>query len=111
MRSINRSPGICSRVKAGTTQFRVVNVNKEERKLGLSMKLTPRAHTQQSAGNQSRSNSGSGGEGRREYREPREDRNATAKHGAAKTKSVLQLEIEKHARRQQDNDDTDTNNE
>jgi len=92
-------------------QFRVVNVNKEERKLGLSMKLTPRAHTQQSAGNQSRSNSGSGGEGRREYREPREDRNATAKHGAAKTKSVLQLEIEKHARRQQDNDDTDTNNE
>jgi small subunit ribosomal protein S1 len=105
-----------------TAQFRVINVNQEERKLGLSLKLEPKEKEAKP----------------REIREPRENRESrepreksvsasesprpkqaapkgkretasryetttTATNGS-KPKSMLQLELEKHAARQQGED-------
>lgn len=81
-------------------QFRVINVNKEERKLGLSMKLTPRSGGSQQSAHHGQSRGG-GHESRRE------ERSGTTRTTTAKPKSMLQLELEKHTRRQQTgNDDT-----
>ena len=78
-------------------QFRVLNVNKEERKLGLSLKLeaTPK-----------RERSENRGEGRSARSEaPKKEKSAAPQAPAApKAKSLFQLELEKHAAKSQDND-------
>lgn len=82
-------------------QFRVLNVNKEERKLGLSLKLEA---------SPKRERTESRGENRSEGRAPRTDapkkEKSVAPQAAAapKTKSLFQLELEKHTAKSQDND-------
>lgn len=82
-------------------QFRVLNVNKEERKLGLSLKLEPSARRERSE----RSDRGERGESRAPRSEaPRRERAAAPAATAPKTKSMFQLELEKHAAKKNDSD-------
>jgi small subunit ribosomal protein S1 len=80
-------------------QFRVLNVNKEERKLGLSLKLEASPKRERTDRSESRSP-------RTERSEaPRKEKSAatTTASTAPKTKSLFQLELEKHAAKSQDN--------
>lgn len=75
-------------------QFRVLNVNKDERKLGLSLKLE--------------------GSPKRERSESKAQRSEAAPKrekapAAPKAKSMFQLELEKHAARQENNDESEDN--
>jgi small subunit ribosomal protein S1 len=80
-------------------QFKVLNVNKSERKLGLSLKLksTGREEYKESAKSQGRKEEAKAG--RTKERSSYKD-TATA----PKTKSTLQLELERHAARQKENE-------
>jgi small subunit ribosomal protein S1 len=92
-------------------QFRVINVNKEERKLGLSMKLSPKAPSS----NRAERGEGSRSEGRQHSGEDRGERGDRGDRSSSKTsspikqKSLLQLELEKHVRKQQEENDNDNN--
>lgn len=81
-------------------QFKVINVNKNDRKLGLSLKTqsTPRVKEAKEPRAESA------------HAEPRVKREKPAQHQQAQTpkaKSMLQLELEKHAARKQESNDNE----
>ena len=87
-------------------EFRVINVNKNDRKLGLSLKLKPSAPDDHKEAKSYQ---------RKEDERPArtKERHSNVKEVAAqKNKSMLQLELERHAARQKDdNDDSSSTNE
>jgi small subunit ribosomal protein S1 len=95
-----------------TTQFRVINVNQEERKLGLSLKLEPKERESKP---RERAASSEGQQQQPRAKQPaskgkRGDVSARYENNAStgpKPKSLLQLELEKHAARQQNDDKTE----
>ena len=82
-------------VKVGEKhKFRVLNLNKEERKLGLSMKLEPKESPKKAKGRP------------QEKRAPKETRKPKVAPSSKQTKpkSALQIALEEHAARQNDDD-------
>jgi small subunit ribosomal protein S1 len=95
-----------------TAQFRVINVNKEERKLGLSLKskeaseAAAKAETEKREKHKAERTERTKSQPReqrepREHREPRESRSSeqAQQSSAPKTKNAFQLELEKYAER------------
>jgi small subunit ribosomal protein S1 len=82
-------------------QFRVLNVNKEERKLGLSLKLEASPKRDRS---ESRSPRTERPERSDRSEAPKKEKSVAPAAAAPKTKSLFQLELEKHAAKSQDND-------
>jgi small subunit ribosomal protein S1 len=83
------------------TQFRVLNVNKNDRKLGLSLKLTPSPRKE--AAPRSESSGSDNARAPKKDRPVRQQQQApSAQPAAPKTKSMFQLELEKHAARQKE---------
>lgn len=83
-----------------TAQFRVINVNKVDRKLGLSLKLQPSAKDEQRK--EARSTARKETSSARTQASPRREKVAREVSTESKTKSALQLELEKHAARTKD---------
>lgn len=81
-------------------QFKVIKVNKDEHKLGLSLKIDEdkEKETVQKKGSESKSTSSKS----KTTKVKRSEENNTALN---KPKSLLQIELEKHAARQKGNDD------
>lgn len=81
-------------------QFRVINVNKADRKLGLSLKLQPSAKDE-------KKESAKAASAKKEDRPAKKERANVSKEmpTEAKHKSMLQLELEKHAARRKPSDD------
>ncbi len=77
-----------------TAQFRVLNVSKADRKLGLSLKLTPTPKEEKAVK----------GEEQKEARAPKKEKRPEqpASASAAKAKSQFQLALEQHAARKND---------
>ncbi|MFC1842338.1 30S ribosomal protein S1 [Candidatus Dependentiae bacterium] len=78
-------------------QFRVINLNKDERKLGLSLKLQPTvrqapAFAKTTAGKPSKKK-----EGREHKKAPRTQRPHVTHKPSSKPKSALQIALEEHA--------------
>lgn len=81
-----------------TAQFRVINVNKADRKLGLSLKLQPSARDEKKESMKSAA--------KKEDRGPRKEK--VTREPESKHKSMLQLELERHAARQKDSSDDES---
>ncbi|HSW73779.1 MAG TPA: S1 RNA-binding domain-containing protein, partial [Candidatus Limnocylindria bacterium] len=78
--------------------FKVISVNKNDRKLGLSLKTTstPRKEFTKPANNQQHHDA--------DKKAVKKERSVPAQAQAAKPKGLFQLELEKHAARQKDED-------
>lgn len=82
------------------TQFRVINVNKTDRKLGLSLKLQPSATEKKEAGKVT---------AKKEDKAAKPAKKEKAKETTeTKTKSVLAMELERHAARQKGGSDDES---
>ncbi len=90
-------------------QFRVISVNKDERKLGLSLKLEPSAAQQaRHAENKARSDDRSGGKGDKRGAPRGGQKRTSFESHAPKSKSALQIALEEHAaRKSEDSDDNE----
>ncbi len=83
-------------------QFRVINVNKADRKLGLSLKLQPSAKDEKREVRPAAPKKEAASTSNRREKAPKEMTTSTSE---GKGKSLLQLELEKHAARQKGGND------
>ena len=83
-------------------QFRVINVNKADRKLGLSLKLQPSVKDEKREAKPAAPKKEAASTSSRKERAPKEMTTSTSE---GKGKSLLQLELEKHAARQKGGND------
>lgn len=83
-------------------QFRVINVNKADRKLGLSLKLQPSVKDEKREAKPAAPKKEAASTSSRKERAPKEMTTSTSE---GKAKSLLQLELEKHAARQKGGND------
>jgi small subunit ribosomal protein S1 len=91
-------------------EFRVIKVNQEEHKLGLSLKpeVSPEEHA---AVQQERAEQRAKKQNRSERKErPSHDSGSMSSSSSSRPKSTLQLELERLAARTNDNSDTSTSN-
>jgi small subunit ribosomal protein S1 len=83
------------------TQFRVLNVSKQDRKLGLSLKLTPSSKEERTAKTDDAERARAS-----QKREKRVESNAPQQQNNPKTKSQFQMALEQHAASQKDGEDS-----
>ncbi len=83
-------------------QFRVINVNKADRKIGLSLKLNPSASDVKKETRQFKKSE------EKPYKAPAAGKKEKPVKEETKVKSMLQLELERHAARQKNSSDDES---